>query len=218
MAAVFPHIFKIHFPHFFNTITYSFFKNLFMEHCKNICKSHISAEEQNLNKRMAAEFGISILYVGYILVKFNTFSRSWKSTSQFNTLQYCVAEPPPGNLQYGGFTFFKGLDIPQIGKTPLIYSVSYFNLGRMSPPKDCCVGTLNGAIHACARYWCHLRSLMFQRNRVSAISTYAFLLPSHIYLRVLSCSGVGGGWWKSGQNVLKMAPKMKVQTFLEVIF
>jgi len=76
MAAVFPHIFKIHFPHFFNTITYSFFKNLFMEHCKNICKSHISAEEQNLNKRMAAEFGISILYVGYILVKFNTFSRS----------------------------------------------------------------------------------------------------------------------------------------------
>jgi len=47
-----------------------------MEHCKNICKSHISAEEQNLNKQMAAEFGISILYVGYILVTFNTFSRS----------------------------------------------------------------------------------------------------------------------------------------------
>jgi len=44
---------------------------------KNICKTVISGKEENWNKYMA-EFGISIhfKYFMYILVKFNTFSRS----------------------------------------------------------------------------------------------------------------------------------------------
>ena len=49
-----------------------------MEHnAKNICTTVITGIEQNLNKHMA-ELGISIpfQYFMYILVKFDTFSRS----------------------------------------------------------------------------------------------------------------------------------------------
>jgi len=62
-----------------HTITYLHFsKILFMEHnAKNICTTVITGIEQNLNKHMA-ELGISIpfQYFMYILVKFDTFSRS----------------------------------------------------------------------------------------------------------------------------------------------
>ena len=49
-----------------------------MEHnAENICRTVISAEEQNLNKQMI-EFRISTLFQYFmkILAKFNTFSRS----------------------------------------------------------------------------------------------------------------------------------------------
>jgi len=53
---------------------------------RNICKTVISATEQNLNKQMA-KFGISILFQKFMctLAKFSTFSRFWKPISQFNT-------------------------------------------------------------------------------------------------------------------------------------
>jgi len=50
-----------------------------MEHNKkDICKTVINRKEQNLNKQMT-EFGIYLLfqYFMYILVKLNTFPRSW---------------------------------------------------------------------------------------------------------------------------------------------
>jgi len=39
------------------------------------------------------------------------------------------AEPSPEDLQQRGFTFVQGVGILKFNKTPLIYSVSNFNLG-----------------------------------------------------------------------------------------
>jgi len=64
-----------------------------MEHnAENICRIAISSKEQNLDKQMV-EFGISMLfqYFMYILEKLNTFSRSWKPISQFNS-SHCFEE------------------------------------------------------------------------------------------------------------------------------
>jgi len=55
-----------------------------MEHDANNTSAELSSAMKN---KQMAEFRISILfqYGMYILAKFNTFSRSWKPTSQFNT-------------------------------------------------------------------------------------------------------------------------------------
>jgi len=68
-----------------------------MEHMQNyINKIVISDQEQNLNKHKT-ECGISILfqYLMCILVKFNTFSRSWKPITQFKT--FSILLMPRGN-------------------------------------------------------------------------------------------------------------------------
>jgi len=57
-----------------------------LEHnAENICRTIISAEEQNLNKQML-EFRLAILfqYSMNTSTKSNTFARSWKPISQFN--------------------------------------------------------------------------------------------------------------------------------------
>jgi len=64
-----------------------------VHNAKSICKT---LKEKKLNKQ-TDEFGISILfqYFMYILAKFNTFSRSWKLISPFNTFSI-----PRGNPAY----------------------------------------------------------------------------------------------------------------------
>ena len=52
---------------------------------KNICKTVISANEQNLNKQI-------VDYFIYLAI-FNTFLRSWKPISQFNTFNTLVIPP-----------------------------------------------------------------------------------------------------------------------------
>jgi len=113
LISEFPHIFKKHFPYFFQhlfnakwknftTITYLHFPKIwFMEHnAKTICKTVISGKEWKVIKGMA-KFGISMLfqYFMHILDKFNSFSRSWKPTSQLNTFKYFQCRAwEPGNI------------------------------------------------------------------------------------------------------------------------
>jgi len=55
-----------------------------LEHnAQNTCRT-VRGDQQNLNKQMV-EFRNLVLfqYLLYILVKFNTFPRSWKPISQF---------------------------------------------------------------------------------------------------------------------------------------
>jgi len=66
-----------------------------MEHnAKSICRTLISSKEKKVKKQTAEflEFPYFLQYFIYILVKFNTFSRSWKPISQFNTFN-TVWEP-----------------------------------------------------------------------------------------------------------------------------
>jgi len=68
-----------------------------MEHnAKIIYRTVISGKEQNLNKQMA-EFRISVLFQCFmnLLAWFNTFSRSWKPISKFNT--FSILSIPRGN-------------------------------------------------------------------------------------------------------------------------
>jgi len=75
----------------------SFFENFIDgKQSKKLLQNCHSCNEQNLNKQTAT-FRISILfqYFVHILAKFNTFSRSWKLISKFNT--FSTLSIPHGN-------------------------------------------------------------------------------------------------------------------------
>jgi len=43
----------------------------------------------------------------------------------------CISRNVARKSSIGGFTFVQGLDIENLMKTPLIYSIPYFNLGGL---------------------------------------------------------------------------------------
>ena len=99
-----------------------------MEHnAKSIWKTVNSGKEQNLNKEMD-EFGISALFQHfmYILAIFNTFSRSWKLISPFNT--FSILSIPHGSPVLGQGSQTRGPRVRFVRPAMLFGNFQIFNI------------------------------------------------------------------------------------------